>query len=144
MAAAGRNEPGASRSEWLGGVISGRRRGGGRGRGAAAEMCEPLAVAFWLRLVSMMFWWVAALAAACSADVFGVCCACHAVRAVQALERIAGLLEDVAGGSGSLVIAERGDAEGVPRHPAFRLFGAMNPATDAGGCASIDAVGEVQ
>jgi midasin (ATPase involved in ribosome maturation) len=63
---------------------------------------------------------------------------------VQALERIAGLLEDVAGGSGSLVIAERGDAEGVPRHPNFRLFGAMNPATDAGECASIDAVGEVQ
>lgn len=31
------------------------------------------------------------------------------------------------------MIAERGDSEGVPRHPAFRLFGAMNPATDAGG-----------
>ncbi len=50
--------------------------------------------------------------------------------ALQALERIAGLLEEA--GSGSLVIAERGDSEGVPRHPSFRLFGAMNPATDAG------------
>ena len=51
----------------------------------------------------------------------------------QALERIAGLLEDVdSGGAGGLVISERGDAEGVPRHPSFRLFGAMNPATDAG------------
>lgn len=49
---------------------------------------------------------------------------------LQALERIAGLLEE--GGAGGLVLAERGDAEGVPRHPAFRLFGAMNPATDAG------------
>ncbi|KAL4440107.1 hypothetical protein ABPG75_003108 [Micractinium tetrahymenae] len=48
----------------------------------------------------------------------------------EALERIAGLLEEA--GSGGLVIAERGDAEGVPRHPNFRLFGAMNPATDAG------------
>lgn len=49
----------------------------------------------------------------------------------QALERLAGLLEEA--GGGGLVIAERGDSEGVPRHPAFRLFGAMNPATDAGG-----------
>lgn len=56
---------------------------------------------------------------------------CHpAVHTTQALERIAGLLEEA--GGGGLVIAERGDAEGVPRHPGFRLFGAMNPATDAG------------
>eukprot|EP00887_Chlorella_sp_A99_P000601 scaffold17.g601.t1 len=47
----------------------------------------------------------------------------------EALERIAGLLEDE---RGSLVIAERGDATSVPRHPSFRLFAAMNPATDAG------------
>lgn len=52
-----------------------------------------------------------------------------AVDPVQALERIAGLLEDHAG---SIVISERGDAEAVPRHPNFRLFAAMNPATDAG------------
>lgn len=55
----------------------------------------------------------------------------------QALERIAGLLEEVGQGGAStssgLVLAERGDSEGVARHPAFRLFGAMNPATDAGG-----------
>lgn len=43
---------------------------------------------------------------------------------------MAGLLQDP---RGSLVLAERGDAEPVPRHPAFRLFAAMNPATDAGG-----------
>ncbi|RMZ52645.1 hypothetical protein APUTEX25_000764 [Auxenochlorella protothecoides] len=48
----------------------------------------------------------------------------------EALERMAGLLQDP---RGSLVLAERGDAEPVPRHPAFRLFAAMNPATDAGG-----------
>jgi len=47
----------------------------------------------------------------------------------EALERIAGLLEDA---EGSLVITERGDATSAIRHPGFRLFGAMNPATDAG------------
>lgn len=47
----------------------------------------------------------------------------------QALERITGLLED---DHSSLVIAERGDTTSVPRHPGFRLFAAMNPATDAG------------
>ena len=30
------------------------------------------------------------------------------------------------------MLTERGDATPVPRHPRFRLFGAMNPATDAG------------
>ena len=67
----------------------------------------------------------------------------------QALERIAGLLEDVDSGgaaAGGLVVSERGDSEGVPRHPSFRLFGAMNPATDAGGgsrgrCLQQDCVG---
>lgn len=47
----------------------------------------------------------------------------------QVLERVMGLLE---GGSGGLVLLERGDSEPVPQHKAFRLFGAMNPATDAG------------
>ena len=48
---------------------------------------------------------------------------------VQALERIAGLLES---SSGSVTIAERGDVAAIPRHPNFRLLAAMNPATDAG------------
>ena len=48
---------------------------------------------------------------------------------VQALERIAGLLED---SQSSIVLSEKGDATLVPRHPKFRLFAAMNPATDAG------------
>ena len=55
---------------------------------------------------------------------------CAAMCGLQALERIAGLLED--NHAGSIVISERGDAEAVPRHPNFRLFAAMNPATDAG------------
>ena len=48
---------------------------------------------------------------------------------VQALERIAGLLE---GSAGSIVLSERGDSTAVQRHPDFRLLAAMNPATDAG------------
>lgn len=48
---------------------------------------------------------------------------------MQALERIAGLLEDA---DGSLVVTERGDAASISRHQRFRLFAAMNPATDAG------------
>jgi midasin len=40
-----------------------------------------------------------------------------------------GLLESP---TGSLVLVERGDSQTVARHPNFRLFGAMNPATDAG------------
>ena len=36
------------------------------------------------------------------------------------------------GALGSLVLTERGDVSPVPRHPRFRLFGAMNPANDAG------------
>lgn len=31
-----------------------------------------------------------------------------------------------------MTLTERGDAAPVARHPRFRLFGAMNPATDAG------------
>lgn len=47
----------------------------------------------------------------------------------EALERISGLLEE---DDGSITVAERGDASAVVRHPNFRLFAAMNPATDAG------------
>ncbi|CEH12502.1 AAA ATPase containing von Willebrand factor type A (vWA) domain [Ceraceosorus bombacis] len=34
--------------------------------------------------------------------------------------------------SSSLVLTERGDLEPVPRHPDFRIFACMNPATDVG------------
>lgn len=47
---------------------------------------------------------------------------------VQALERVAGLLEDGAG----LVLGERGDTAALARHPNFRLMAAMNPASDVG------------
>ena len=47
----------------------------------------------------------------------------------EALERISGLLEE---DDGSITIAERGDASAIVKHPNFRLFAAMNPATDAG------------
>lgn len=45
------------------------------------------------------------------------------------LQRLCGLLDDPAG---SVTLTERGDASEIPRHPNFRLFAAMNPATDAG------------
>ena len=48
---------------------------------------------------------------------------------LQALERIAGLLE---GSAGSITLNERGDAAAIQRHPDFRLMAAMNPATDVG------------
>ncbi|GJP54985.1 hypothetical protein CLOM_g13979 [Closterium sp. NIES-68] len=47
----------------------------------------------------------------------------------ETLERLSGVLE---GDAGSLAITERGDIEAVPRHADFRLFAAMNPATDVG------------
>ncbi|CAB9508662.1 Nuclear chaperone required for maturation and nuclear export of pre-60S ribosome subunits (By similarity) [Seminavis robusta] len=47
----------------------------------------------------------------------------------EILQRLLGLLDDRAG---SLTLTERGDIVPVPRHPDFRLFAAMNPATDAG------------
>ena len=47
----------------------------------------------------------------------------------EALERISGLLEEDGGG---ITVAERGDMDAIVRHPNFRLFAAMNPATDAG------------
>ena len=47
----------------------------------------------------------------------------------ETLQRIIGVLE---GDTGSLCLTERGDINCIPRHPNFRLFGCMNPATDAG------------
>ena len=45
----------------------------------------------------------------------------------ETLESISGLLD-----GGSICLAERGDVTNVPRHPNFRLFSCMNPATDVG------------
>lgn len=45
------------------------------------------------------------------------------------LQRLCGLLDDK---EGSVTLTERGDASAIVRHPKFRLFAAMNPATDAG------------
>lgn len=47
----------------------------------------------------------------------------------ETLQRIGGVLE---GESGSLCLAERGDISFIKRHPNFRIFACMNPATDAG------------
>ena len=47
----------------------------------------------------------------------------------ETLERLSGVLESA---TGSVVLSERGDGEIVARHPRFRAFGAMNPATDVG------------
>ena len=47
----------------------------------------------------------------------------------ETLECLSGLLES---DSGSLVLLERGDNKPVKRHPDFRLFACMNPATDVG------------
>ncbi|XP_050232290.1 midasin isoform X2 [Mercurialis annua] len=47
----------------------------------------------------------------------------------ETLQRIIGVLE---GDYGSLCLAERGDISHIPRHSSFRIFGCMNPATDAG------------
>ncbi|XP_074982679.1 midasin isoform X2 [Caretta caretta] len=47
----------------------------------------------------------------------------------ETLECLSGLLE---GSSGSLVLLDRGDTEPLVRHPGFRLFACMNPATDVG------------
>jgi midasin len=45
------------------------------------------------------------------------------------LECLNGLLEN---DDGSLILTERGDTQPLNRHPAFRIFGCMNPATDVG------------
>lgn len=47
----------------------------------------------------------------------------------ETLQRVIGVLE---GEYGSLCLAERGDVNYIPRHPNFRIFACMNPATDAG------------
>ncbi|XP_078699924.1 midasin-like [Branchiostoma floridae x Branchiostoma belcheri] len=47
----------------------------------------------------------------------------------ETLECLSGLLESV---SGSVVLIDRGDTKPVTRHPDFRLFACMNPATDVG------------
>ncbi|XP_043076462.1 midasin [Puntigrus tetrazona] len=49
--------------------------------------------------------------------------------AAETLECLSGLLE---GSTGSLVLLDRGDTEPLVRHPDFRLFACMNPATDVG------------
>ncbi|GAB2269172.1 hypothetical protein Dimus_004102 [Dionaea muscipula] len=47
----------------------------------------------------------------------------------ETLQRIIGVLD---GQNGSLCLAERGDVDYLCRHPDFRIFACMNPATDAG------------
>ncbi|XP_040935632.1 midasin isoform X2 [Gossypium hirsutum] len=47
----------------------------------------------------------------------------------EILQRVIGVLE---GENGSLCLAERGDVSNINRHPNFRIFACMNPATDAG------------
>ncbi|XVF74359.1 hypothetical protein PTKIN_Ptkin13bG0104300 [Pterospermum kingtungense] len=47
----------------------------------------------------------------------------------EILQRVIGVLE---GENGSLCLAERGDVRNIERHPNFRVFACMNPATDAG------------
>jgi len=47
----------------------------------------------------------------------------------ETLQRLSGLLDDA---SSSLTLTERGDSEALGRNQNFRLFAAMNPATDAG------------
>ena len=49
--------------------------------------------------------------------------------AAETLDCLSGLLQSP---SASLTLTERGDLEPIPRHPNFRLFACMNPATDVG------------
>lgn len=48
------------------------------------------------------------------------------------LESIADLLHSGPGSTPSILLSETGDIERVKAHPNFRIFGAMNPATDVG------------
>jgi len=48
------------------------------------------------------------------------------------LESIADLLHSGSGGAPSILLSETGEIERVKAHPNFRIFGAMNPATDVG------------
>jgi midasin len=47
----------------------------------------------------------------------------------ETLQRIGAVLD---GERGTLCLAERGDVDYIERHPCFRMFACMNPATDAG------------
>ena len=47
----------------------------------------------------------------------------------ETLQRLSGLLDSP---EGSVTLTERGDLQPLRRHPQFRIFAAMNPATDAG------------
>ncbi|KAJ1674767.1 AAA ATPase midasin, partial [Spiromyces aspiralis] len=47
----------------------------------------------------------------------------------ETLESLSGLLQSP---TGSLMLTERGDIRPLPRHPGFRVFACMNPATDVG------------
>ncbi|CAM0956904.1 unnamed protein product [Alopecurus aequalis] len=47
----------------------------------------------------------------------------------ETLQRIGAVLD---GEGGTLCLAERGDVDYIERHPRFRMFACMNPATDAG------------
>jgi len=47
----------------------------------------------------------------------------------ETLESLSGLLQ---GAEGSIILTERGDTHPIKRHPNFRIFGCMNPATDVG------------
>ncbi|TKY90301.1 hypothetical protein EX895_000299 [Sporisorium graminicola] len=49
--------------------------------------------------------------------------------AAETLDSLTGLLQSP---SSSITLTERGDLEPIPRHPNFRLFACMNPATDVG------------
>ncbi|CDU22202.1 related to MDN1-Huge dynein-related AAA-type ATPase (midasin) [Sporisorium scitamineum] len=49
--------------------------------------------------------------------------------AAETLDSLTGLLQSP---TSSITLTERGDLEPVPRHPNFRLFACMNPATDVG------------
>ena len=48
------------------------------------------------------------------------------------LESIADLLHSGSSGTPSILLSETGEVERVKAHPDFRIFGAMNPATDVG------------
>ncbi|PWN48667.1 midasin [Violaceomyces palustris] len=49
--------------------------------------------------------------------------------AAETLDCLSGLLQSP---DSSVTLTERGDLEPIPRHPDFRLFACMNPATDVG------------
>ncbi|PVV04460.1 hypothetical protein BB560_001040 [Smittium megazygosporum] len=47
----------------------------------------------------------------------------------ETLDCLSGLLQDI---NGSILLVDRGDIHPIKRHPDFRLFACMNPATDVG------------